>query len=252
MLLEKRIAIVTGSGQGLGRGIASAMAAHGATVVVLDLDADKVNSTCRDIVATGAEAIPVVADVTDREQVDAGIATVVEKFHSIDILVNNAIATNSGQIPFEKYTPQQLAVSYEVGQMGTVNLMQACFPYMKERGGSIINFGSAAGVEGHVGMLGYAAAKEGIRGITRVAAHEWGQFNIRVNSVLPFGMSEGARAYAEAQPEVFAEQLQKVPLRRAGDPQQDVGNAVVALASDLMAWTTGATIPIDGGMCIMS
>lgn len=252
MLLKDKTAIVTGAGQGLGRGIALALAENGAAVAIIDRNAETAQRTHTDLVESGARSLAVVSDVSQRDQVDDAVARIVAEFGGVDILVNNAQVAKAHQVPFEEHSDDDMELPYRTGVLGTIYCMQACFAHMKERGGAIVNFGSAAGVEGQLGMLAYAATKEGIRGITRVAAHEWGQFGIRVNTVLPFGMSEAAHRYAAAQPEVFAAQIEKVPLRRTGDPQADVGNAVVALASDLMAWVTGCTIGVDGGMCIYS
>lgn len=252
MLLDGKVAIVTGAGRGLGRGAARALAANGAAVAVIELDEEKARSACTELRESGARAMYKVCDVRDRSDVLAATAAVIEEFGRIDILVNNAQASFAGQIPFEVYDDDNFSLCHRTGLMGTVYFMQACFPHMKAQGGSIINFASSAGAEGHPGLLGYAATKEGIRGATRVAAREWGKYNIRVNAILPFGMTESTEIYAKEQPEQFRSQLAKVFLGRAGDPREDVGNAIVALSSDLMRYVTGASIPVDGGMCIMS
>ena len=136
--------------------------------------------------------------------------------------------------------------------MATFLCMQAAFPHMRERGGSIVNLGSNTAIIGAPLFGAYAIAKEGIRGLSRVAASEWGRFGIRVNVICPFGDSPAAVQFNTEHPDAAKDILRNTPLRRMGDCEQDIGRAVAALASDDMSYLTGATLMLDGGMTIRS
>jgi NAD(P)-dependent dehydrogenase (short-subunit alcohol dehydrogenase family) len=133
--------------------------------------------------------------------------------------------------------------------MGSLYFMQASYPHLKARGGgSIVNFGSTTGIVGMPKFGGYAIAKEGVRGLTRVAAKEWGVDNIRVNTVVPASLTDRLLARAYSDPKVREERFNQIPLRRLGDPARDIGRVVAALVGDDMAYLTGATLMLDGGI----
>ena len=125
--------------------------------------------------------------------------------------------------------------------------MKACYPYLKETKGSVINFGSGAGLFGKLGQSSYAAAKEGIRGLTRVAAAEWGPDGINVNDICPLAMTESLEQWKKAYPDLFEKTIQSIPLGRFGDCQKDIGRVCVFLASDEASYVTGETITLQGG-----
>ena len=125
--------------------------------------------------------------------------------------------------------------------------MRECFPYLKESHGSVINFASGAGLFGKLGQSSYAAAKEGIRGMSRVAAAEWGPDGVRVNVVCPLAMTESLQQWKENYPELFQKTIQGIPLGRFADPKQDIGRVCVFLASDDASYVTGETITLQGG-----
>jgi NAD(P)-dependent dehydrogenase (short-subunit alcohol dehydrogenase family) len=171
----------------------------------------------------------------------------VNTYGGIDVLVNNAqsLAFNESVLAI---TDESLEVPFRSGLLGSLYFMQACYPHLKARGGgSIINFGSATSVKGMANFGSYAISKEAVRGLTRAAATEWGPDNIRVNVILPSGLTEASRDYFEANPELYSASIGRVPLRRVGDPTADIGHAVAALASDDMQFLTGATLNLDGG-----
>ena len=172
--LTGKVALVTGAGRGIGRGIALELAREGASIVVAELDPETGGRTAREIEALGMRAIAVVVDVARRDQVDRAVAVAAEAFGTIDILVNNAQIQRQ-QIEFEQTSIDDMEVVLGSGLMGTFHFMQACFPHLRRRGGKIVNIASAAGLVGYAGWASYAAAKEGIRALTKVAAHEWGQ-----------------------------------------------------------------------------
>jgi NAD(P)-dependent dehydrogenase (short-subunit alcohol dehydrogenase family) len=138
-------------------------------------------------------------------------------------------------------------ISFNTGFYPTVHLMQACYPQLKESKGSIINFGSSSGLEGMPTQTSYAAAKEAIRGVSRVAANEWAADQIRVNVLCPFAATEGVVAWQKAFPERAAASVAKVPLQRIGDPETDIAPVALFLASDDSKYMTGQTLMADGG-----
>jgi 2-hydroxycyclohexanecarboxyl-CoA dehydrogenase len=138
------------------------------------------------------------------------------------------------------------------GPLGTLHMMQAAFEALRQSEHAvIINFGSAIGVRGGARMAAYAMAKEAIGGLTKSTAIEWGKYGIRVNQVCPNGMSPAAQAYRDENPARWGKIEREIPLRRFGDPYDDIGRAVVALVSDDLKFVTGATIMLDGGQVML-
>ncbi len=248
--LDNRVAIVTGAGQGVGRGIALALAKEGAMVAVAEINTDTCLRTADEVKALGCRALPITCDVRRREEVEAAVAAAVKEFGTIDILVNNAQAMRD-QVLLEDTTDEDMALALESGLLATFYFMQACFPYLKEKGGKIISLASAAGTDGYAGWAAYAASKEGIRALTRVAAHEWGQFKINVNAICPLANSPKMQMWGEAFPEQLNTMLTTVPLARLGDCENDIGRAVVFLASSDSDYITGHTMMVDGGQTIL-
>jgi NAD(P)-dependent dehydrogenase (short-subunit alcohol dehydrogenase family) len=140
---------------------------------------------------------------------------------------------------------------FRIGALGSLYGMQACFPHMKDRGGRIVNVGSAVGVEGTSGFLAYAMEKEAIRALTKVAAREWGRYGITVNTICPSAMTPAIEQVKDTQPAIFNERVGRIVLGRLGDPEADIGRAVVALVGPDMGYLTAATLMIDGGKCIL-
>ena len=154
-------------------------------------------------------------------------------------------------MPLEQIDDDTIALTLESGLLGTIYFMQASFPYLKRQGGSIINLGSREGVFGGQGFGIYAATKEGIRGLSRVAAREWGKYGIRVNVINPAALTEAARAFFAAHPEQEQAYLSVIALGRLGDPQQDIGPLAVFLAGAEAGYVTGQTINADGGQMML-
>jgi NAD(P)-dependent dehydrogenase (short-subunit alcohol dehydrogenase family) len=247
--LSGRVAIVTGAGQGIGRGIALALADEGARVVLVGRTASKLDEVAAEINARGGEASTTTADVGIRSAVDELVASTVARFGRIDILVNNAQA--SVQRTLAETTDDDVALAYRSGALGTLYTMQACLPHLKVRGGCVVNFGSSTAVRGDETFGSYAMAKEAIRGLTRVAAREWGVHDIRVNCICPASLSPSAEEWADKNPDRFAVVLKGIPLGRMGDAELDIGRAVVALVSDDLRYLTGATLMLEGGRVIL-
>jgi len=245
--LTGRAAIVTGGGQGLGRAIALVLSGRGAAVAINGRTRSKLDAVVAEIEEAGGRALAVTADVANRAEVDSTIAAAVEAFGGVDILINNAQATTGGTRVID-IDDGALDLYFGSGARGTLYAMQACHPVMKERGGGcIVNFGSSTAIAGDPAFGAYAMTKEAIRGLSRVAAREWGRDNIRVNVICPAALTESAEGFRDDHPEAYAAMLKTVPLRRMGDPAADIANAVAALVSDDMQYLTGATVMLDGG-----
>lgn len=246
--LAGRVAIVTGAGMGIGRGIARRFAREGCQVVVAELRDEFGRRTAEEIATgLGGRARFAAVDVGRREAVERLVAETIATEGRVDILVNNAQGYTP-LIPLEEKTDEMMARSLDTGLWAAFWSMQAAFPHMRDqRFGRIINFCSLNGVTGAWYSVDYNATKEGIRGLTRSAAREWGQHNITVNAIAPGAASEGYRAWADRNPEQAAAAVATVPLRRIGDPEEDLGGVALFLASDDGAYITGHTLFADGG-----
>ncbi len=244
--LDGKVAIVTGGGKGLGKSITQALCAEGAKVTITGRHFDALEATANEFKAQGYDVLPVQCDGGVREQVKNVVTKTVETFGKLNILVNNAHV--STQSPLEKLTDDEMALSLNAGIWAVFYYMQECFPYLKECGnGKIVNFGSAAAIKGQPLQATYAAAKEGVRGMSRVAVNEWGPYGICVNIVCPLAESPGMLDWKERLPEAYNKVIEGVPLRRLGKPLEDIGRTVAFLASDDADFVTGNTIHVDGG-----
>ena len=242
--LDGKVAIVTGAGQGVGRGIAVAYAAEGASVVVAGRTLSKCEAVAAEI---GERALPVACDVKSAGDVDACVAATVAHFGGVDIVVNNAQEVPRG--PLLSVTEEAFAAGWESGPLATFRFMRACHPHLVDRGGGvIINLGSRSGIKpNQAGVGAYAAVKEAIRALTRGAATEWATDGIRVYALLPLSNSPALARLEVDEPDKYAEVLSEIPMRRFGDPETDIGRVAVFLASDDAAYLTGITITADGG-----
>lgn len=245
-ILDNRTAIVTGAGGGVGRGIATALAKEGANIAVVDIDFDGARETVAQLDALGATALAIEADIRESSQVDAAVATVVERFGTVDILVNNAMGAR-GQVPVEEITDDDLELVFRTGPMASLYFMRAAFPYLKDGYGRVINVRSGAEMIPLRGMGAYITAKGAIGGLTRVAAREWGQYGITVNSIAPSAMTDAAKGYFDANPDKLEEVLSGQALQRMGDAERDAGRTVVFLAGPDGGYVTGTTVSVDGG-----
>jgi NAD(P)-dependent dehydrogenase (short-subunit alcohol dehydrogenase family) len=246
-LLTGKVALITGAGQGVGLGIARAFAGAGAKLAITGRDQEKLERAAAKLRELGAEVLTIPGDVRSRASAQASVAKAIEQFGQLDVLVNNAQSSVPGT-PLEEIDDATIALTLESGLLGTMYHMQAAFAHMKGRGGSIINFGSRTGTVGEAGFGIYAATKEGIRGLSRVAAREWGQHNIRVNVICPAALSEATKKYLAENPDQEKYYVALVPLRRLGDPERDIGPVAVFLACDEARYVTGQTINAEGGM----
>ncbi|MFX1495813.1 MAG: SDR family NAD(P)-dependent oxidoreductase [Promethearchaeota archaeon] len=250
--LDNKVAIVTGAGQGVGRGIALALAKEGASIVVAEVNEEGANSTVDELRDLGAKTIAVICDVSKREDVSKVVQTTIDEYGAIDILVNNAQAVPAAGALFEEIKDEDWNITLGSGLMGAFYFMKTCFPHMKERGGKIINLASGAGSQRMAGFTAYSATKEAIRAITGVAAREWGRYGINVNVICPSANSPAQIQWSKDFPEQYEALLRQIPLGRIGDCEEDIGRSVVFLASSDSDFITGQTINIDGGVDIHS
>lgn len=240
--LKNQVVIVTGGAAGIGGGITRTLVARGAKVVAVDINDEAGAALERDL----GEAVKFLKrDVSKPETAEAAVELAVSTFGGLTGLVNNAHA--SRQKPFTQLEQADWDLSFGTGFEATKNFMLAAYPHLKGNGGSIVNFASGAGIIGQPTQAAYAAAKEAIRGLSRVVANEWAGDGIRVNVVGPMAMTEGVQKWSEAAPELYKQSLSRIPLGRFGDPQEDVAPVVAFLLSDDSRYVTGQTIMADGG-----
>ncbi|MBV8790306.1 MAG: SDR family oxidoreductase [Mycobacterium sp.] len=245
--MRGHVAIVTGAAQGVGKGVAAALLERGAQVLLVDIQDEKLNATTAELNELG-RAEMLVADLRDPDSARLIAAAAVDAFGTVHGLVNNAIATNEPKA-FVDITLEDIALGHDVGPRATFLLMQAVHPLMVSAGGgSIVNLGSGTGTGGEPKWGGYATAKEGIRGLSKVAALEWGRDNIRVNVICPFAESDGVKFWKSFAPKEYDKAVGRVPMKRIGDVRTDVGALVAFLLGSDATFITGQTIHVDGGI----
>ena len=245
--LEENVTIITGGGKGIGYGLAQAFAEAGSNLVITGRTLSRLESAKQRLEAEyGVKVLPIVADGADEAAIKDVVAQTIDTFGKINTLVNNAQVSKSG-LPLIEHTKEDLDLSIHSGLYAAFFYMRECHPYLKESKGSVINFASGAGLFGKLGQSSYAAAKEGIRGLSRVAAAEWGPDGIRVNVICPLAMTESLMEWKDNYPDLFAKTIQGIPLGRFADPKDDIGRVAVFLASEDAHYITGETITLQGG-----
>ena len=245
--LEGNVTIITGGGKGIGFGLAQAFAQEGSDLVITGRTESRLLDAKKRLEEEyGIEVLPIVADGADEAAIKNVVAKTVEKFGKITTLVNNAQVSKSG-LPLVEHTKEDFDLAIYSGLYAAFFYMRECFPYLKESKGSVINCASGAGLFGKLGQSSYAAAKEGIRGMSRVAASEWGPDGVRVNVICPLAMTESLREWKEHYPELYEKTIQGIPLGHFADPKNDIGRVCVFLASSDAEYITGETITLQGG-----
>ena len=259
--LTGKTAIITGAGRAvlkdgtcgsIGYGIATAYAKEGANLVITGRNVKKLEDAKEELERLyGIKVLTVQADVSDGSDNEAVVKNVIDKtieaFGRIDVLINNAQASASG-VPLAEHTTEQFNLAMFSGLYATFYYMKACYPYLKETKGSVINFASGAGLFGNFGQCSYAAAKEGIRGLTRVAATEWGKDGINVNIVCPLAWTAQLEQFQEAYPDAFKANVHMPPMGHYGNSELEIGRVCVQLASPDFKYLTGETLTLEGGM----
>ncbi len=243
-----KVVIVTGGGKGIGLGISRAFAKEGANLVITGRTEATLQAAKEQLEKDfGVKVLAVPADGGKRDQVNNVIAKTVETFGRIDVMVNNAQVSASG-VMLADHTTEDFDLAIYSGLYASFFYMQACLPYLKETKGSVLNFASGAGLSGKIGQSSYAAAKEGIRGLSRVAAREWGPMGIRVNVVCPLAATPGLAKWEQEYPELYKNTIRDIPLEHFGDSETEIGPLCVFLASEEAKYITGQTINVDGGV----
>ena len=246
--LDEKVAVVTGSGNGIGQAIAETFAAHGATVVIVDKQEALARSVAGAIEERGGKALCCPVDVTRPESIDALSSAALDRYGRVDILVNNVGHFMPGAGPFLQTTEDDWESLYDINLKHIFRCTKALAPQMVERGsGSIINISTVETLRGIPGNSIYAAFKTGITAFTRCFALEVAPHGVRVNAIAPETTDTSQVPVSRWIPEKYQEKIPlMIPLGRFGRPDDHAG-AALFLASDLSAWITGVTLPVDGG-----
>jgi len=249
--LQGRVAIVTGGGQGVGRGVARAFAKEGAAVVIANRSQTTGQAVVaeieRDFAASQARALFVRTDVSREDSVRALVDETVRSFGTVDILVNNATPAG-GMSRIESMTTEAIEAHARVNYYGAFWAMQAVFPHMKAKGrGRVITMCSLNGINAHQHTAMYNASKEAVRALTRTAAVEWGRHGITCNVICPFASTPPWEFFQRLAPDAAQRIVEGNPLRYVGAPERDIGPVAVFLASEESRYVTGNTIHADGG-----
>ena len=259
--LTGRTVIITGAGKSLlkdgrcgsiGYGIAHAFAKEGANIVITGRNIQKLEAAKADLEAGyGIRVLCIQADIKAGNDNLATAAEVVrravEEFGGIQVLVNNAQASASG-VPLSEHTAEDFDLAIYSGLYAAFAYMKACYPYLKESRGSVVNFASGAGLFGNAGQSSYAAAKEGIRGLSRVAATEWAKDGINVNVVCPLAWTAQLEKFRDEYPEAYEKNVHVPPMGHFGDAETEIGRVVVQLASPDFKYMSGETLTLEGGL----
>lgn len=259
--LQGKTAIITGGGRAvlsdgtcgsIGYGIATAYAKEGANLVITGRNRQKLEDAKEELERLyGIKVLPVAADVSSGSDNEAVVNDVirqtVETFGRIDVLINNAQASASG-VTLADHTTAQFDLALYSGLYAAFYYMKACYPHLVETKGTVINFASGAGLFGNFGQCAYAAAKEGIRGLSRVAATEWGKDGINVNVICPLAWTAQLEQFEKAYPDAFKANVHMPPMGHYGDVEQEIGRVCVQLASPDFKYLSGETLTLEGGM----
>ena len=241
-----------GSAGSIGYGIAIAYAKEGANLVITGRNMEKLQQAKAELEQKyGIKVLPIQADISagaDNAAIAKSVAEqAVAEFGGIDVLINNAQASASG-VSLAQHTVEQFDLALYSGLYATFHYMQACYPYLAKSHGSVINFASGAGLFGNFGQSAYAAAKEGIRGLSRVAATEWSRDGINVNVVCPLAWTAQLENFQKAYPDAFQKNVHTPPMGYFGNPETDIGRVCVQLAHPDFKYMTGETLTLEGGL----
>ena len=243
--VDGKVIVVTGSGRGVGLGIAKHLGVGGARVVVAEWNRDLLDAAVGELSALGVDVLGVATNIMERDEIDAMVAATVERFGRVDGIVNNA-QTFRPIAPMATVSAEDVDVFYTSGVKGSLWAMQAVYPHMAAQGwGRIVNFASSMGITGGRGFGAYNASKEAIRALTRTAAREWATDGIVVNCIAPAAADH--HGDAAKQSEGYRVFVENCPMGRQGDPETDIGPLAWFLCSDACRYLTGHTFMADGG-----
>ncbi len=260
-ILTGKVAIITGAGRAvlsdgrcgsIGYGMATAYAKEGANLVITGRNVKKLEDAKEELERLyGIQVLIVQADVNAGADNEAVVKEVIrqtiETFGRIDVLINNAQASASG-VTLKEHTTQQFDLALYSGLYATFYYMKACYPYLAESKGTVINFASGAGLFGNFGQCAYAAAKEGVRGLSRVAATEWAKDGIGVFVICPLAWTAQLEQFEKNYPEAFQANVKMPPAGHYGDTELEIGRVCVQLANPDFKFMTGETLTLEGGM----
>lgn len=248
MRLKDKVAIVTGSGRGIGRDIALAYAKEGANVVINDVDPATAEATAEDVRALGRKSLAVAADVAKSADVQRLVAATVKEFGKVDILVNNAMKIVPGRL--EKLTEEAWDTTVNIGLKGTFMVSQACAQHMiAQKNGIIINIASIAGLFPYNFAGAYSVVKAGMIMLTKLQAMEWAPYGIRANAITPGYIRTPGTEGMYADPVIYEGRRKGVPMGRVGSGE-DIAGPAVFLACDDSRYTTGSVVGADGGQAV--
>ncbi|MBQ8910551.1 MAG: SDR family oxidoreductase [Oscillospiraceae bacterium] len=247
-----RAVLSDGSAGSIGYGIAKAYAKEGANLVITGRNIKKLEEAKEELEREyGIRVLPVQADISagaDNEAIARNVvAKAVEAFGGIDVLINNAQASASG-VKLIDHTTEQFDLALYSGLYAAFYYMKASYPYLAKAKGSVINFASGAGLFGNFGQSAYAAAKEGIRGLSRVAATEWAKDGINVNVICPLAWTAQLEQFQKAYPDAFEKNVHTPPAGYFGEPEADIGKVCVQIAHPNFKYMTGETLTLEGGL----
>ncbi len=247
-----RAVLSDGSAGSIGYGIATAYAKEGANIVITGRNEQKLLDAKEELERLySVKVLPIQADISadadNLATVNAVVEKAVKEFGGIDVLINNAQASASG-VPLTAHTKEQFDLAIYSGLYAAFYYMQACYPYLAKAKGSVINFASGAGLFGNYGQCAYAAAKEGIRGLSRTAATEWSKDGINVNVICPLAWTAQLEKFKEAYPDAFEKNVHTPPMGYFGNPELDIGRVCVQLAHPDFKFMTGETLTLEGGL----
>jgi NAD(P)-dependent dehydrogenase (short-subunit alcohol dehydrogenase family) len=245
--VAKRVVIITGGSKGIGLGIARYLSRQGTALTITARREERLRAVAAELEADGVDVLAVAGSVSDRDGVHEAVRLTVERFGRVDGLVNNAQSFRP-VMPLEDVRASDMDLLFDTGPKGTLWAMQAVLPHMTAQGsGRIVNFGSVMGVRGSPGYGPYGASKEAIRGLTRIAAQEWGRHGIIVNCVCPASAAHRLPPQDSVRRAGFDAMYANHPLGHDGDAEDDIAPVVAFLLSEECRYLTGETLMVDGG-----
>jgi len=245
-MLTGKVAIITGGAGGIGKGIATAYLKQGASVVIVDVCSEEMGQeVVKELRTYSPNIVFLKKDIAQPNSAQKIRDEAIKQFGKINILINNAHP--SKEALFMNTDQAMYDLSFDTGFYAPVNLMKCCYQDLKETKGTVINFGTGSAARGLEEQSSYIAAKEALRGLSRVVANEWSKDGIRINIISPIAETEGIKEWKKRYPEQYQDVVDKVPLGRLGSPEKDIGQVAVFLGSDMSSYMTGQTLMVDGG-----